>query len=199
MLKTIAHALTLGEDAISLLKNDHRKVESLFKQYESSDDKREKVKIAREICMELSVHDKLESKIFYPATKTTAKLAKEEINEGVVEHEAIRRLIREIPLMNGSDEFFESRVNVLIEYVKHHVKEEENSMFPLIIESRTDLKALGEQLTKAKKRYQSEYEAPSAEAAKPARTKSASTRSVSPNSANSKHSNSKSSPRASAA
>ena len=165
MLKTIAHALIPGEDAISLLKDDHRKVESLFKQFESSDNKRDKLKIAREICMELAVHDKLESKIFYPATKSTAKPAKDEINEGIVEHEAIRRLIREIPSMKATDEFFETRVGVLIEYVKHHVKEEEHSMFPKIVESKTDLKALGEQMTAAKERYQSEYVAPATRAA----------------------------------
>lgn len=174
MLKTIAHALTPGEDAISLLKDDHRKVESLFQQFESSDNKRDKLKIAREICMELAVHDKLESKIFYPATKSTAKPAKEEINEGIVEHEAIRRLIREIPSMKASDEFFETRVGVLIEYVKHHVKEEEHSMFPKIIESKTDLKALGEKMSDAKTRYQSEYTAGTAAKAPPKKAKPAS-------------------------
>ncbi len=157
MLKTIAHTLSTETDAISLLKADHRKVDSLFKEFEGADEKRDKLLIAREICMELAVHDKLESKIFYPATKATAKNAHDQINEGVVEHEAIRRLVAEIPKLKASDEFFESRVKVLIEYVKHHVKEEEQSMFPRIIESRTDLKMMGDQMAKAKERYKTQY------------------------------------------
>lgn len=156
MLKTIIHSLTPGEDAISLLKADHRKVEGLFKQFDAADDKRSKLSLAKTICMELAVHDKLESKVFYPATKRVAKDAHHEINEGIVEHEAIRRLVKEIPTLSASDEFFETRMDVLMEYVKHHVKEEEQSMFPKIVESDVDLVALGERMAKAKQKYQQE-------------------------------------------
>lgn len=156
MLKTIIHSLTPGDDAISLLKADHRKVEGLFKQFDAADDKRSKLSLAKTICMELAVHDKLESKVFYPATKRVAKDAQHEINEGIVEHEAIRRLVKEIPTLSASDEFFETRMDVLMEYVKHHVKEEEQSMFPKIVESDVDLVALGERMAKAKQKYQQE-------------------------------------------
>lgn len=154
MIKTLTRSLTPGADAVTLLKRDHRKVEALFKDFENAENKREKRSIARTICHELAIHDQLESKIFYPATKASADEAQEEINEGIVEHEAIRRLVKEIPQMKASDEFFETKVQVLMEYVKHHVKEEEQSMFPKIVESDTDLDALGEKMTKAKARYE---------------------------------------------
>ena len=156
MLKTIIHSLTPGEDAISLLKTDHETVEALFKEFESAEDKRRKLSLAKTICMELALHDKLESKVFYPATKRMAKDAQHEINEGIVEHEAIRRLVKEIPQLKASDEFFDTRMDVLMEYVRHHVKEEEKAMFPKIVESEIDLKALGERMAKAKQKYQEE-------------------------------------------
>ncbi len=56
-------------DAITLLKNDHRKVEQLFQQYEQSDRRAEKQKLARQICQELIVHTKLEEEIFYPSCR----------------------------------------------------------------------------------------------------------------------------------
>lgn len=161
MLKTIARKLDPEPDAIDLLKADHRTVESLFSQFEKAD-KRSKLRLAREICHELEIHAKIEETLFYPASKKEVKGAADAVNEGIVEHEGIKRLVKLIPTLTASDEFFESRMKVLMEYVKHHVKEEESTMFPKIVESDLDLKALGEKLTLAKQRLQS---APMARAA----------------------------------
>lgn len=153
VIKTIARAIDPEQDAIDLLKADHRKVESLFSDFEKAD-KRSKLRIAREICAELEVHAKIEETVFYPAAKKEAKKSTDMVNEGIVEHEGIKRLVKLIPTLTASDEFFETRVKVLKEYVTHHVKEEEKSMFPAIVESDVDLKAIGAKLALAKKRLQ---------------------------------------------
>src|SRR5690349_6203381 len=74
-----------GEDAITLLKNDHRKVEQLFEQYQQSDRRAEKQRLAREICQQLIVHTKLEEEIFYPACRE--HVDDEMLDEAQVEHD----------------------------------------------------------------------------------------------------------------
>lgn len=162
MLKTIAQKLDPERDAIDMLKADHRTVESLFSEFEKAADKRTKLRLAREICHELEIHARIEETIFYPTAKEQAKEAEDSVNEGIVEHEGIKRLVKLIPTLTASDEFFETRMKVLKEYVTHHVKEEEKTMFPQIIESGIDLKALGARMLKAKERLQA---APAAKAA----------------------------------
>jgi hemerythrin superfamily protein len=152
MLKSIARAFDPTADAITLLKEDHRKVEGLFAQFESAEDKRSKGTIARQICTELDLHARIEEAVFYPTAKREAEQAEDQINEGMVEHEGIKRLVGEIQGMSPGDELFDAKVSVLMEYVKHHVKEEENEMFPKIRESDLDLMALREQLEAAKER-----------------------------------------------
>jgi hemerythrin superfamily protein len=142
-------------DAIELLKADHRKVEALFEQYDAESSKSAKLRIAQKICKELDVHAKIEEKIFYPTSKAKAKEAEDDVNEGVVEHQGIKMLVKQISKMLASDEYFDSSVTVLKEYVKHHVKEEETEMFPKIQKSRVDLDALGERLAAAKARLTS--------------------------------------------
>lgn len=153
MIKTLVRTLDPEQDAIDLLKKDHRKVEALFEEFEDAD-KRSKLRIARQICAELEVHAKIEESLFYPAAKREAADARSVVNEGIVEHEGIKRLVAMIPKLTTADEFFESRVKVLKEYVSHHVKEEEHSMFPAIIESDMDLKKLGAKLLDAKRRLE---------------------------------------------
>lgn len=154
MIKTLAQKLDPERDAIDLLKQDHRKVEALFKAFKAAGDKRAQKTIARQICTELEIHAKLEEKLFYPAAKREADEATDEVNEGIVEHEGIKRLVKQLSNMNASDELFESRMTVLEEYVRHHVKEEESSMFPKIVESELDLKSIGQRMTTEKRKLQ---------------------------------------------
>ena len=156
MLKTIAQKLDPEQDAIDLLKKDHRKVEGLFKEFRNADNGRAKRSLARDICTELAMHAKLEEKLFYPTAKREAPEASDDVNEGIVEHEGIKRLVKQIPEMSASDELFESRMTVLEEYVKHHVKEEESTMFPKVVESDVDLKALGRKLEGEKRRLKAD-------------------------------------------
>lgn len=153
MIKTLARKLDPEQDAIDLLKHDHRVVEALFDEFETAD-KRTKLRLARQICAELDVHAKIEESLFYPAGKREGEDLRQTVNEGIVEHEGIKRLVAMIPSLTNADEFFESRVKVLKEYVRHHVKEEEREMFPKLVESDVDLKALGAKMAKAKQRLQ---------------------------------------------
>lgn len=137
-------------DAIDLLKADHREVEALFAEFEAADDKRTKHRIASQICAALDVHAQIEEKIFYPAVKKAVEDVVDDINEGIVEHQSIKRLVKEIPKLSASDDFFEPRVTVLKEYVQHHVKEEEKVSFPKIRDGEIDLKALGQKLQQRK-------------------------------------------------
>src|SRR4051794_9944593 len=103
-----------SDDAIGLLKEDHRKVEKLFTDFESAKGEGRKERLARQICLELSVHTKIEEEIFYPACEGTVD--EELLKESYVEHDAAKVLIGEIESGEGEgDEFFDSKVKVLQE------------------------------------------------------------------------------------
>jgi hemerythrin superfamily protein len=144
------------QDAIALLKEDHRKVEKLFKDFESAKGDGRKEKLARQICLELSIHTKIEEEIFYPACD--GKIEEDMLKEAFVEHDSAKLLIAEIEAGNGqSDDFFDAKVQVLSEQIEHHVEEEEKELFPEVRKADIDLKAVGEQLAQRKKELMSEY------------------------------------------
>ena len=109
--------------AIQLLKQDHRTVEELFQEFEEAKKPADKRSIAREICMELTIHTMIEEEIFYPGVKDA--IDEEIYGEAHVEHDGAKVLIAEIMASDPSDEFYDARVKVLSEMIKHHVKEEE--------------------------------------------------------------------------
>lgn len=138
-------------DAIMLLKQDHREVEAMFERYKQTRDKRQQGAIVREICTALEAHTRIEEKVFYPAAKAYDSLA-DLVNEAVVEHSGAKKLIRELRRSSPSDELYDARVNVLEEYIRHHVKEEEEELFPRVQQTDLDLADLGERLMGAKER-----------------------------------------------
>ncbi|HEV2595922.1 MAG TPA: hemerythrin domain-containing protein [Sphingomicrobium sp.] len=147
---------TKPEDAIALLKNDHRTVEKLFKDFEDAKGDGRKEKLARRICLELAVHTKLEEEIFYPACE--GKIDEDQLKEAYVEHDAAKLLMAEIEAGDGeSDDFFDAKVQVLSEQIDHHVKEEEEELFPDVRKADIDLVTLGEQLAERKKELMKEY------------------------------------------
>lgn len=162
MLKKLMDAVSANDaseaaapSAIELLKKDHREVEALFAEFEAAEDKREKRRVARQICAELDVHAQIEEKIFYPEVIRAIDELKPQIHEGIVEHTAIKRLIKEIPRMGSTDEFFEPKVKVLKEFVQHHVKEEETDTFKRVQSSDAlDLHELGQRMQQRKERLQ---------------------------------------------
>jgi len=151
-------AETKSQDAIALLKEDHRAVEKLFKDFESAKGEGRKEKLARRICLELQVHTKIEEEIFYPACE--GKIEEDMLKEAYVEHDAAKLLMAEIEAGNGqSDDYFDAKVKVLSEQIEHHVEEEEKELFPEVRKADIDLKALGEQLFERKKELMQDYKA----------------------------------------
>ena len=147
-------------DAIALLKQDHRTVEDLFAKFEGASGEGRKEKLAREICLELSVHAKIEEEIFYPACE--GKVDDELLKEAYVEHDGAKLLIAEILAGEPSDEFYNSKVKVLQEQIEHHVQEEEKRLEGLFSQARKaglDMDALGEQLAMRKAELTAEFEA----------------------------------------
>ena len=137
-------------DAVGLLKKDHRTVEELFERFENTNGKATKAKIAQQICLELMVHSTIEEEIFYPAAKDAVD---EEIHdEAYVEHDGAKVLIAEILAGSPDDEFYDAKVKVLSEMIKHHVKEEEqrDGLFAQAKKGDLDMQALGEQLAARK-------------------------------------------------
>jgi len=132
-------------DAIALLKADHQLVQGLFDQFEKTRSKDRKSALATQICDELTVHAQIEEEIFYPAAREVLR-DEDLLDEATVEHASAKDLIAQIRASRAGADLFDAKVTVLGELVKHHVKEEQNEMFPKIRKTKLDLKALGEQL-----------------------------------------------------
>jgi hemerythrin-like domain-containing protein len=148
-----------GANAIELLKGDHREVEQLFKQYEDIKEGAEdaaKEELVAQICDALTVHAQIEESIFYPAARQA--LQQEEgqdlLNEAAVEHQTLKDIIGRLEMAPTSDPLYDAGVKVLSEYVKHHVREEENELFPKVRSSDMDLQAIGEQLAQRKQQLE---------------------------------------------
>ena len=153
-------ASTKSQDAIALLKEDHRKVEDLFEQFEKANGDGRKEKLALEICKELTIHTIIEEEIFYPSIE--GKVEEDLLKESFVEHDAAKVLIAEIEAGGPSDEFYDAKMKVLKEEIEHHVEEEEKpkeGLFAQTREADVDLKALGERLATRKEALQKEIEA----------------------------------------
>ena len=152
---------TQQQDAIALLKQDHRTVEELFAQFEKASGDGRKEKIAQQICLELSVHATIEEEIFYPACE--GKVEEDLLKEAYVEHDGAKVLIAEIESgSEQSDDYFDAKVKVLQEQIEHHVEEEEKRMEGLFSQARhggLDMDALGEQLAQRKAELAASYKA----------------------------------------
>jgi hemerythrin superfamily protein len=132
--------------AIKLLKADHRQVEAWFDEYEQLDDDADKLELFGKIATALKVHTAIEEEIFYPASRGVVD--DDLMDEAYVEHASAKHMIAEIEKMRPGDEFYDAKVKVLGEYVKHHVKEEEQAggMFSQAKRGDEDLEAIGERL-----------------------------------------------------
>ncbi len=144
-----ARAAAKPEDAIKLLKSDHKEVRGWFAEFDKTDDDGKKEALARNICRALTVHTQVEEEIFYPAARES-EVDDDLLDEATVEHASAKQLIAEIEKMAVGDPLFDAKVTVLGEYVKHHVEEEETELFPECRESSMDLKALGGEIAARK-------------------------------------------------
>ncbi|WP_341899017.1 hemerythrin domain-containing protein [Ferrovibrio terrae] len=144
-------SLTVAEfpdDAIALLQQDHRKVESLFEEFENTQSKAEKASIAAKICLELRVHMQIEEELLYPPAHK--EIEHDLVDEATVEHASAKDLVHQIETMDPAAHLYDAKVKVLSEYIKHHVKEEENEMFPKLRGHNLNLHDLAARLTKRK-------------------------------------------------
>jgi hemerythrin superfamily protein len=138
-------------DAVSLLKADHRQVEAWFEEFEKARKDERKQELANKICKALTVHTEIEEEIFYPAF--IAATEDEDLHhEAIIEHDGAKKLIKDISASGPEDEYFDAKVKVLSEMIKHHVKEEEQrgGMFAEAKQSTMDLVELGAQLAARK-------------------------------------------------
>jgi Hemerythrin HHE cation binding domain len=138
-------------DAIALLKADHRKVEDLFKKFASAKDPARKTALAKEICTELMIHATIEEEIFYPACKEAVD--EDQMNEAYVEHDGAKVMIAELLGSSPDQQFYDAKMTVLSEEIKHHVKEEERpgeGVFAQAREAGLDMDDLGARLAARK-------------------------------------------------
>ncbi|WP_394756889.1 hemerythrin domain-containing protein [Rhodoferax sp.] len=133
------------QDATALLHSDHVLVSGLFAQYEKTRSTPKKMELVSQICAELTVHAQVEEEIFYPAVKQALK-DKELVPEATVEHATLKELISQVEGVPPDGEMFNAKIKVLSEYVKHHVKEEEDEIFPKAKATKLDMAALGAQM-----------------------------------------------------
>ena len=158
--RTSEKSVSKTPDAIALLKADHRQVEDWFSQFDNTNSESRKQQLASNICDALNVHTTIEEEIFYPAF-IEATGDKDTHHEAVVEHAGAKTLIAEIQVMSAADDYFDAKVTVLSEMIKHHVKEEERpgGMFAEAKKSEMDLQALGDQLLARKRELQANAQA----------------------------------------
>ena len=138
-----------AKDAIALLKADHDAVSGLFADYEKTRSDAKKKSLVAEICSELRVHAQLEEEIFYPAVKAALQ-DKLLVPEATIEHDGIKDLIAQLEGVEPDCEMYDARVKVLSEYVEHHIKEEQNEMFPKARATSLDLVELGARMAARK-------------------------------------------------
>ena len=147
------------DNAIEMLKSDHKKVKDLFAQFEKAKDTRSKRKIVKETISELKVHATIEEEIFYPPVRKEIDDAKM-MNEANEEHHVAKLLIAELDAMKGSEGQYEAKFIVLAENVRHHIKEEEEEMFPKVKKAKIDLQALGHKMSQRKEALMTQGVAP---------------------------------------
>ena len=142
-------------DAITMLKDDHKTVEKLFKRFEDAGDRAyvEKREIVDRIIEELSVHAAIEEMLFYPVARATVADTEDIALESLEEHGVAKWLLSELDSLDPQAERFDAKVTVLIENVRHHVEEEEQDFFPKVRDElgRKDLQELGDAMAEAKK------------------------------------------------
>ena len=152
----MARSKPAAKDAIALLKADHRQVEEWFEQFEKARNDERKLNLAEKICNALKVHTTIEEEIFYPAFFEATE-DKEIHHEAEIEHAAAKNLIAEIEASGPEDDYYDAKMKVLSEMIKHHVKEEEQpgGMFAEARGSDMDLDELGRQMAERKEELES--------------------------------------------
>ena len=152
-------------DALDLLKADHEKVKSLFREFDSikddddDDEDERKSELVDEICYELTLHTMIEEEIFYPVVRAAID-DDDMMDEADIEHAGARELISQLEVMYPGDDHFDATVTVLGEEVSHHIDKEESDIFAAARSAGIDLEGLAEQLSTRKEELDEDLSAP---------------------------------------
>jgi hemerythrin superfamily protein len=156
----------MSTDAIVLLKNDHKQVRKLFRDFEKAGDNAHAAKgrIVDRIIELLTVHTYIENEVMYPRVRELMPEVEDDILESYEEHHVADVLVMELWAMKPTDERFTAKTTVLIENVDHHIDEEEQEWFPKVREGlgRKVLQELGADMLEAKKKAPTKPWLPSA-------------------------------------
>ncbi|HVW82297.1 MAG TPA: hemerythrin domain-containing protein [Mycobacteriales bacterium] len=140
----------MSHDAIVMLKEDHKKIKALFRDFKGAGENAHasKARIVDQILEELSVHTYIENEGMYPDVRALLPDLTEDILESLEEHHVADMLCMELAMMSPEHEHFDAKVTVLIENVEHHIEEEEKEWFPEVREKlgRNDLQQMGAHL-----------------------------------------------------
>jgi hemerythrin superfamily protein len=152
MARTNAPASTDDQDAIALLKSDHRQVKALFSEFDKLKDdgsEEDRAAIVAQICNELTIHAAIEEEIFYPAVRKAIEDV-DLMDEALVEHAGAKELIAQLEGASVDDELYSAKVTVLGQQIDHHIQEEERRMFREAKKAKVDTAALGAKMMKRK-------------------------------------------------
>jgi hypothetical protein len=144
------------DDAVDVLKQDHKRVKELFKDFaelEGASPNTARIALTQDICTELIIHSAVEEELFYPVVRKAIN-DDDLMNEAEIEHATAKYIIKQLLPVKTDDTHFIAKVTVLREYTKHHINEEENEMFPKIRQAKLDLSMLTQQLMDRKKALQ---------------------------------------------
>lgn len=159
--------MSQAKDAIELLSQDHRKVEKLFDQFKNlkksegkaaggkSEGDMSKRDIVKKACTMLTIHTRIEEEILYPALRKALD-ENDLLDEAQVEHNSAKQLIAELESMRANEKLHDAKFTVLGEYVHHHVREEEEELFPKARKAKVDIDQLGERLQQRKQELERE-------------------------------------------
>ena len=145
----------MSTDAIVILKDDHKEVRGLFREFEkSTTTKARKGTIVKKVIELLTVHTYIENEVMYPQVRRLLPDLEDDVLESYEEHHVADVLVMELAALKPGDERFEAKTTVLIENVRHHMDEEEQDWFPKVRDGlgRNQLQDLGAQLLEAKRR-----------------------------------------------
>ena len=156
----------MSTDAIVLLKNDHKEIRKLFRDFKKAGEnaRATKGKLVDRIIELLTVHTYIENEVMYPRVRELLPDLEDDVLESYEEHHVADVLCVELAAMDATDERFDAKTTVLIENVEHHMEEEEQDWFPKVRAGlgRKTLQELGDELLEAKKRAPRRPEQPSA-------------------------------------
>jgi iron-sulfur cluster repair protein YtfE (RIC family) len=156
----------MSNDAIVLLKDDHKQIRKVFRDFESAGDgatARKGTLVERMIEL-LTQHTYIENEVMYPRVRALLPDLEDDVLESYEEHHVADVLVMELAGMKPTDERFDAKTTVLIENVTHHMDEEEQDWFPKVRDGlgRKQLQQIGEEMLEAKKKAPTKPSQPSA-------------------------------------